>query len=180
MFLNSGFKFNRFGEELDSTSSSGVSELRLEEKLSELRVSNTLEIHEKIKQLQKEFQNVAHSKFEEVKKELIERANKQVAFEKHYISVKKKRIVNAKRAIDKTDVVIKEQLDEVNTKIDGVLKGLEVTDDCIQIKNGRKICGISRSNSAYDAINGVELVEVYNRLHAIETKLGLVPPTLHL
>lgn len=181
MFLNSGFKFNRFGEELEqSTSFSGISEAKLNDKLSELRVSSSSEINENIKKLQGEFRSTAQQKFEEVKKELIDRANKHVSFEKHYISVKKKRIVNVKKGIDKTDVVVKEQLDEVNSKVEGILKGLEVTENCIKIKNGRKLCGISRSNSAYDAVNGVELLEVYNRLHKIETKLGFVQPTLHL
>lgn len=168
-------KFNRFGEELAnvSTSGNGVSEEKLNDKLSEVQYncySNTIDEINKIRpELLDYFKENILNK---LKMEFVTALSEQFGLEKNYLSLKGKRIVNVGKAIDKLDVVVKEQLENVNKKVESILKGLEVTKDCIKIKNGRKICGISRSNDAYDAINGVELMELTRRIHKIEVKLG--------
>lgn len=155
MYLNNGFKFNRFGEEIDFIKSSNVD-------VEAIRS----EFDKKIATLQTEFSTGAKSEFEKVKDELLSRVEKQVSFKKGYVSVKNKRIVSVSKGLDKNDVIIKEQLDEVNSKVEGLLKGIEVTDDCIKIKNHRRICNISKSKNDFDAINHIEFVE--NNNHRIE------------
>lgn len=168
------FKFNRFGEELADVSinENGVSEATVNKKILTLENSCKLDTDLKIKHMKEDFSSKADIMFDKVKTDLLDKAHKQVGFEKNVIDVKKKRIINALKATNKTDVVIMDQLNEVNSKIDGILQGLEVTKDCIKIKNGRKICGISKSTSAYDAINGLELLELTKRVSKLESRSG--------
>lgn len=146
MFLNSSFKFNRFGQEIDN----------IETVISEF--------DHKIEEIKTGFSANAKTAFERVKDELLSRAEKQVSFKKGYVSVKNKRIVSVSKAKDPNDAVTKEQLDEVNSKVDGLLKGIEVTDDCVKIKNHRRICDISSGKNNDDVVNYIQLVDTFKPL----------------
>lgn len=161
--MNHLLKFDRFGEEVVDK----VSEIKMNESNS----TSDADVDLKLENLKKEFISETNKLLEKVK-DLIERVNKQVDFEKDFINVKKKRIANVKRAIDRSDAVTKDQMDEVKEKVDGILKGFEVTSDCIKIKDGRKICGIGHSVDPFDAINGMELLSLTKRVAMIESKMG--------
>lgn len=109
----------------------------------------------------------------------IEELGKLYTISKTYFSTRGRRIVNVKPGIDKNDVVTKVQLDAVKAKSDSVekkvdelLKGIEVTDDCIKIKDHRRICDLSKGVYAYDAVNFVQLNEFNQKMVLFETKFN--------
>ena len=101
----------------------------------------------------------------------IEDLGKLYSITKTYFSTKGRRIVGVRPGIDKNDVVIKQQLDAVKSKSDSVekklddlLKGIEVTDDCIKIKNHHRICDLSKGVNPYDAVALVQLDEFNKKM----------------
>lgn len=137
MFLHHGYKFDRFGEETQDFTA----------------------VDDKISSLKKEFASGVKTQFNKVKQELLDRAKAQVDFSTHYITVKDKRIVSMSDGVDANDAVNKKQLDNIGKKVNKLQKGLEITDECVKIKDSRRICNISKAKDQYDAVNLLQLTE---------------------
>jgi len=109
---------------------------------------------------------------------------KQFTVAQNYIDVKEKRLVRAKPAKDKTDLVIKEQLDYVGDNFD-FTKPDAVS---IAVNSGnkkRRIAGVGKSMHGHDVVIRNELAELYDlnykyqeemnkRLVYIKSQIGVV------
>lgn len=173
MHLHHGYSFNRFGEELK-----GSSEDLNKESTTDVKSM----IDKSISDLQKEFSTEAKAQFDRVKTELLDRAKVQVDFQPSYVSVKNKRIVSMSDGIDNSDAVNKKQLDNIDKKVKKISKGFEITDDCIKLKDHRRLCNISRAKEPYDAVNYTQLMEMNNKLvvfqNAVNGSLSAIRDTV--
>lgn len=53
-----------------------------------------------------------------------------------------------------------------------MLKVIEVTADCIKIKDHRLICNISKGTDSYDVVNYAKLSELNNKLFSFQKELN--------
>lgn len=154
MYGESGFHINRFGEEITGSKDSDA--------------VSTQYVDLKLLELQTEFNDRAKSMFTVIEKNLKTHLTKAdelmsgVELTNNYLSVKNRRIVSAARALAKFDVVVKEQLDEIDSKIKGPLKlshniavktGTKANDfGSLELKTRKRISNVGLGISENDVV----------------------------
>lgn len=122
MILNYGLKFNRFGEEIDTEIPTGdyITADKLDAALqNKFQTPNDYvkldELDAKLLSLQNNFKAGAKQMFTNIEDHVkkTEELVKAVTVDKNYISLNNKRIVSVARALNKNDVVVKSQLENV-------------------------------------------------------------------
>ena len=111
----------------------------------------------------------------------IEELSKLYTITKTYFSAMSRRIVNVKPGLDNNDVVTKGQLDavknkcdKVEKKLDKLLKGIEVTDSCIKIKDQRRICDLGKGVGGNDAATLAQLEEFNQMMVSYQDQINRI------
>lgn len=164
MFLHNGFKFDRFGDELL------VSDVDVDSKIAQLKVEFTLgakAMFDQIKKLNEDSGVMLSNRIT-----AIENIGALYTVTNSYFSTKGRRIVSVAKGKDKSDVPNMEQLNEVHDKIKGLLKAIEVKNDCIKIKGDRRICNAARAKDPNDVMIDVQRTELNNQLVEFQTEIN--------
>lgn len=153
-----GFHINRFGEVFEDLGSRG----------SDLTTRNIGDLKFELSDDLKRAIEIMNDKINlELNKQTtslggrLDKLEEQFLFTKSYVSVKSRRVVSADKAINDTDLVTKEQLDDVFSQLKDLLAVFDLTTqpDSILVKNHRRIGTVSKSKYPFDVVVRKEFVE---------------------
>lgn len=124
----------------------------------------------KLNNLKREFSDGAKKMFENLKDHIkkTEELLNSISVSKNYISLnRKKRIVGVKPAIDKNDVIIKDQFEKLETEIYSLLSNLNTTIKDID----NKIKNIETDYNNFKSETQTKLYEIYSKRSIFESVL---------